>query len=49
MPTFKALISNISAIFRYRSYGYETQNELHPEHQAFIFGFEHHLKTTSQL
>ena len=48
MPTAKALILNTSAIFRHRSFGYETQNELRLENQAFIFGFEHHFKTTSK-
>ena len=47
MSTDKALNSNTSAIFRYRSLGYETQNELRLENQAFIFNFEHHFKTTS--
>ena len=47
MSTDKALISNASAIFRHRSFGYETQNELRLDNQAFIFDFEHHFKTAS--
>lgn len=47
MSTDKTLISNTSAIFRHRSFGYETQNELRLDNQAFIFDFEHHFKTTS--
>jgi len=39
MPADKALIPRASAIPRRRSFGYETQNKLCPEHQALILDF----------
>ena len=47
MSTDKALITNTSAIYISRSFGYEKINKLRLDHQAFIFDFEHHFKTTS--
>ena len=43
MSTDKPLIARCFSFF----YGYETQKELRPDNQAFIFDFEHHFKTTS--
>jgi len=47
MSADKALNANTSQIYRYRSFGYEPQNLLCLDNQAFIFDFEHHFKTTS--
>jgi len=49
MPTYKGVIPNTLAILRHHNYGYEIQNWLRPENQAFVFDFEHHFKTTSIL
>jgi len=47
MSTDKALIVSYFSFFSSRSLGYETQKELRPDYQAFIFDFEHHFKPTS--
>ena len=41
MPADKALKARYVSFFSSHSFGYETQKELRPDYQAFIFGFEH--------
>ncbi len=43
MSTDKPLTANTSQIYRHRSFGYEPQNLLRLDNQAFIFDFEHHF------
>ena len=43
MATNKSLVLNTSAIFRYRNFGYETQNELRLQNQALILAFSQKL------